>query len=115
MLLCSKCETGFDAAWPRWRCDCGAYLTLQNAGIFSPSQLAGRPKTLWRYFEALGIQENSNIVSLGEGFTPLIDSRLDGASVLLKLDYLCPTGSYKDRGSTVMISKLKEWGVREII
>ncbi len=35
--------------------------------------------------------------------------------VAFKVDYLCPTGSYKDRGSSVMISKLKEWGIEEII
>lgn len=35
--------------------------------------------------------------------------------IMLKLDFLCPTGSYKDRGSAVMISKLKEWGVADIV
>src|SRR5581483_7492029 len=57
----------------------------------------------------------ANRVTLGEGFTPLVPFRLGEQSVLLKLDFLCPTGSYKDRGSTVMVSKLKEWGVTEIV
>jgi threonine synthase len=87
---------------------------LQTPGMFMRESLAHRPPTLWRYREALGINNPSNTVSLGEGFTPLVDYAVNG-QVVLKLDFLCPTGSYKDRGSTVMISKLKEWGVAEII
>jgi threonine synthase len=52
---------------------------------------------------------------MGEGFTPLIESRFGNRPVQLKLDYLCPSGSYKDRGSAVLLSKLKEWGVSRII
>ncbi|HWF67688.1 MAG TPA: threonine synthase [Acidobacteriaceae bacterium] len=83
--------------------------------MFSLGALRDRGPTLWRYREALGIEQDENVVSLGEGNTPLLASRLNETEVMLKVDYLCPTGSYKDRGSTVMISKLKEWGVREII
>jgi threonine synthase len=115
MLVCSRCSTQFPTTTPRWRCDCGSYLILEDSGLFSPQRLQGRPPSLWRYREALGIGDESNIVSLGEGSTPLVETRLAGASAALKLDYLCPTGSYKDRGSTVMVSKLREWGVTEII
>src|SRR5260370_17270210 len=106
MLVCSSCSTQFPTTTPRWRCDCGAYVMLADAGLFAPDSLRERPPSLWRYREALGILDESNIVSLGEGSTPLIETRLAGAPVSLKLDYLCPTGSYKDRGSTVMVSKL---------
>jgi threonine synthase len=61
------------------------------------------------------VNDLSNVVSLGEGCTPLVSATLLGGSVLLKHDYLCPTGSYKDRGSAVLMSKLKEWGVAEVI
>lgn len=88
---------------------------LQPPGMFRREDLSTRAPGLWRYREALGIEHPGNIVSLGEGSTPLVSARLDGFPVELKLDYLCPTGSYKDRGSSVMLSKLKEWGVGEII
>jgi len=115
MLVCSNCDKHFSVDEPRWQCDCGGYLMLQLPGMFRREDLAGRTHGLWRYQEALGIQNPANIVSLGEGSTPLVNARLDDCPVLLKLDYLCPTGSYKDRGSSVMLSKLKEWGVAEII
>lgn len=115
MLLCSNCAASYAGNEPRWRCECGGYLLLETASMFRRDALGERPHTIWRYREALGIDERSTAVSLGEGMTPLLAERLDRSDVLVKVDYLCPTGSYKDRGSSVMITKLKEWGVAQII
>jgi threonine synthase len=115
MLFCSRCNASFPSDIPRWRCQCGAHLLYRTESMFSIESLAGRPCTLWRYREALGIADAANIVSMGEGFTPLISAEIASRALLLKHDYLCPTGSYKDRGTAVMISKLKEWGVSELI
>jgi len=52
---------------------------------------------------------------MNEGFTPLEEIEFDGGRVLIKMDYLFPTGSYKDRGATVLISKMKEWGVQKVV
>ena len=52
---------------------------------------------------------------MDEGFTPLERMEVDGGEALLKIDYLFPTGSYKDRGATVLISKMKEWGVKRVV
>ena len=110
MLVCSNCPNTFSTTEPRWRCECGGYLLLQDRPAFSLDALRGRPPGLWRYHDGLGLSNLCNAVSLGEGSTPMIEIRLEGKPVTLKLDYLCPTGSYKDRGSAVMISKLKEMG-----
>ena len=120
LLVCARCSGGYPTSEPRWRCVCGGYLRLKQDGAAFPARdLGRRPATVWRYREALGIEDERNIVTMGEGFTPLVGFETAGAAegcrLLLKLDYLCPTGSYKDRGSTVMISKLKEWGVTAII
>ncbi len=115
MLTCSRCNQSFLSDSARWRCTCGAYLLRRSDKMFSIDALHDRPSSIWRYCEALGIDEPSNIVTMGEGFTPLVRSQFAGRSVYLKHDYLCPTGSYKDRGAAVMLSKLKEWGVPELI
>lgn len=115
MLICSKCDTRYQADQPRWRCDCGSYLHLSGTGMFAKADLHTRPQTLWRYFESLGISNRDNIVSLGEGCTPLLEDEIYNQPVLFKMDQLCPTGSFKDRGTTVMVSKLKEWGVRHVV
>lgn len=115
MFSCSKCAATYPTTTPHWRCDCGHYLRLTDAKLFQKSDLATRKYDLWRYFEALGIDDPANIISLGEGFTPLVSGQLFDQPVLFKMDLMCPTGSFKDRGSTVMLSKLKEWGVTHLV
>ena len=72
--------------------------------------------SLWRYREALPIPDEADIVTLGEGMTPLIplDAAADSGHYV-KLDYLCPTGSYKDRGASVLLTHLKALGVEEVV
>jgi threonine synthase len=55
------------------------------------------------------------MLSMNEGFTPLEEVEFNGNRTLIKIDYLFPTGSYKDRGATVLISKMKEWGVQKVV
>ena len=74
-----------------------------------------RGPTLWRYREAIPILQDEYILSMGEGFTSLEEMGFNGHRVLLKIDYLFPTGSYKDRGATVLISKLSELRIQKVI
>ncbi len=79
-----------------------------------------RPKGLWRYAEVLPIYDPANIVSLGEGGTPLIKSKALAANLGLKHLYIKderqgPTASFKDRQATVAISALKEMGVDSVV
>lgn len=82
--------------------------------------LPNRRKHLWRYHELLPIYDTSNIVSLGEGATPLVRAEALGASLglrnlFIKDERQGPTGSFKDRQATVAISALKEMGVNEVV
>ncbi|MGH2702876.1 MAG: threonine synthase, partial [Actinomycetota bacterium] len=74
-----------------------------------PLTVAGRRGIIRRYFEHLPVGESTPIVTLDEGDTPLIFSeRLStevDAEVWLKYEGLNPTGSFKDRGMTMAISK----------
>jgi threonine synthase len=82
--------------------------------------LESRIHSLWRYRAFLPIMKDEYAISLGEGLTPLQQVRRYGASMRLsnlsvKLDYLNPTGSFKDRGNTVNVSKLKEMNITEVL
>ncbi|MDX2163534.1 MAG: threonine synthase [bacterium] len=82
--------------------------------------LRQRQPGLWRYHEVLPLYDARNIVSLGEGGTPLIKSRALAASLGLKHLYFKderqgPTASFKDRQAAVAISALKEIGVDEVV
>jgi threonine synthase len=69
---------------------------------------------VWRYATAL-LVDRRHAVSLGEGWTPLVSGEWEGARVRWKLDFAMPTGSFKDRGMTVMVSYLKSRGIRRVL
>src|SRR5204862_8052247 len=75
--------------------------------------IAGEDRSLWRYRRALAL-DGPPRVSLGEGWTPLVERNWDGARVLFKLESQMPTGSFKDRGTAVMLNHLLAVGVGRI-
>jgi len=114
-FCCSNCNRFYPLRPSRWRCDCGSFLDLEFESKFPIKRILGRGPSLWRYREAIPIHGETSILSMNEGFTPLEEMTFDQNHAFVKIDYLFPTGSYKDRGATVLISKMKEWGVREVV
>ncbi|MDR2244303.1 MAG: threonine synthase [Burkholderiales bacterium] len=114
MLICEHCATSYTTETPRWRCDCGGTLKLEISACFDIAAFQERAMNLWRYVEALPVPA-ADAVSLGEGLTPLLPLTGPWGNAHFKLDFMMPTGSFKDRGSAVMISQLKRWGLTEII
>jgi len=114
-LLCQSCHTEYPSSEPRWNCICGGLLTLDFHARFPIDKIKKRKTNLWRYREALPIEHDRHIISFDEGFTPLVKEELFGKKVLLKQDYLFPSGSYKDRGASVLVSKMKELGLKQVV
>ncbi len=114
-LVCKSCGAHYAANEVRWRCDCGGLLDLDFVPKFDLGTISSRQPTMWRYREAIPIENDGNIVSFNEGFTPLVDMEIDGIPVKVKNDHLFPSGSYKDRGASVLISKAKELGIRHVV
>jgi threonine synthase len=114
-LFCPNCRRFYPIHAKIWRCECGSFLDLEFKPRFVIKKILERDVTLWRYREALPILRDENVLSMREGFTPLEEMDFNGHRGLLKIDYLFPTGSYKDRGATVLISKMKELGIKKII
>src|SRR5207247_7558603 len=106
-------------------CDCGSPLLArydlgQAARTLSRDRMARRPANLWRYREVLPVARESSIVSLGEGFTPLIHAERLGRKLGLQNLYLKdesanPTGSFKARGLSVAVSRAVELGVKKLV
>ena len=90
----------------RWRGDSGGYLNLTPSAGLRRHEIRGDRYSVWRYAAAIGVDE-SCAVSLGEGWTPLLERHWLGRNMLFKLEFMMPTGSFKDRGMTVMVSYLK--------
>jgi threonine synthase len=111
--LCPACGSSHKADRPLWRCRCGSHLNLAAGAGLARGQIAAGEASLWRYAAALALRRPP-LVSLGEGWTPLVSRDWEGAEVLFKLESQMPTGSFKDRGAAVMINHLLEVGVGAI-
>ncbi len=99
---------------PRW---CGpdrAPLLLTPLPGLTRAEIDPAGRGLWRYRAALPFAPDDPI-TLGEGCTPLLPRTLHGAPALLKSEWIMPTGSFKDRGATVMLSLLRAQGVRAVL
>src|SRR3981081_3213127 len=110
---CPACGTAYPADRPIWRCTCGSHLNLAPGPGLRRTDIVGADASLWRYRAALALQGPPKI-SLGEGWTPLVTRRWDGAPVRFKLESQMPTGSFKDRGTAVMLNHLLHVGVGPI-
>ena len=114
--ICDQCNTTYPIDTLRYKCDCGQPFQLKKTEVgFSTDQVSVDDSTLWRYRQALPITDEASIISLGEGMTPLVSFDNDTYDHRLKLDFVCPTGSYKDRGAAVLLSKVKELAVQEVV
>ena len=123
-LDCPRCGTRYDADRVQGTCSCGSpllarYDLRQVASQASVRDIASRPADLWRYHELLPVREAAQVVSLGEGMTPLlpvpaIGQALGVPKLLMKDEGMLPTGTFKARGAAVGVSRATELGVTAI-
>lgn len=105
----------YSLAEPRWRSDAGRPLWIDPGPGITRSDIDTSISSLWRYHWALPVEIHTPI-SLGEGRTPLIEADWESRSrVLLKLDFLNPSGSFKDRGTSVLFSYLRQKGITSVL
>jgi threonine synthase len=104
----------FPITEPRW---CGpdrAPLLLTSLPGIGRDAIETNTRSLWRYHAALPF-DVADPISMGEGCTPLVRRMLHGAPALLKCEWFMPTGSFKDRGASLMLSLLRAQGVSEVL
>ena len=100
---------------PRWRSEAGNPLWIEPGPGIQRSDLDMSNRSIWRYRAALPL-EIADPITLGEGFTPLLGQPwAQESQPYFKLDFLNPTGSFKDRGTSVMLSYLRAHGVRSVV
>jgi len=104
----------FPIETPRWCGAAQAPLLLTPLPGITRDRIDAGTRSLWRYRAALPLPVAAPI-SMGEGCTPLLPRRLHGAEVLLKCEWFMPTGSFKDRGASVMLSLLRQQGIDAVL
>jgi len=124
-LECSKCgvkysKTELHNLSPCCTLPLFPQYDLEKAkSILHKKDLKSRESNMWRYGEIMPVEFKENIISLGEGWTPLVQANRLGelkgfSNLYLKNESINPTGSFKDRGMSVAISKVKEFHLKNI-
>ena len=99
---------------PRWSGPDHAPLLLTPLPGITRAQIDPAVRSLWRYRAAFPLQPDDPI-TLGEGTTALLPRTIHGAKVHVKCEWQMPTGSFKDRGASVMLSLLRAQGVSAVL
>ena len=123
-LECSLCSEKFSPATPQNLCTCGGPLVVRYnldrlRREWHRESLGISPRSIWRYAPVLPVTNPKNIISLGEGWTPLLHAPRTAARVglpklLIKDEGINPTGTFKARGLSCAISKCVELGIRKV-
>ena len=99
---------------PRWCADNGNAVNLADAPGLKRAEIERERYSVWRYAKALLVDARA-AVSMGEGWTPLVTRDWDSVRIMMKLEFMMPTGSFKDRGMTVLVSYLKSRGIDHVL
>jgi len=123
-LHCPRCGASYDSEVIQQLCSCGSPLLVRydlDAVRISVDRagLRNREPDLWRYRELLPVKRRENVVSFGEGMTPMLELKKVGARAGIKRLYMkdegiIPTGTFKARGAGVGVTRARVLGVRAL-
>ncbi len=115
-VFCTHCGSAYPTEGVPYRCPiCGGLYDFDGVFNFKSEKVDRSQPGIWQYRHTFGLPPDLEPVSLGEGNTPLIWARAFDRQVAFKCEFLNPTGSFKDRGSTVITAWLKWHGVTEAV
>jgi len=115
ILCCADCQQTHPLNTRHWHCQCGGVFELKDGPGFVKDKIQTKEPSLWRYRAMLPVDRDEHIISLGEGFTPLIETDVYGLKIHCKVEFLSPTGSFKDRGTAVLISVLNGLDIKTVV
>ena len=110
---CIKCSKEYPPDEVRYTCECGGLLEIsyELSEVDTSFVDSNAPPSVWKYASLLPI--GISPVTLKEGGTPLYEcdslSEELGVDMMVKHEGMNPTGSFKDRGSTILISSIKDF------
>ncbi|MEJ5225380.1 MAG: pyridoxal-phosphate dependent enzyme, partial [Anaerolineales bacterium] len=115
-VSCLNCGRSYTIDGAPYRCPrCGGVYDSPAPLAYDPSKIDRSQPGIWRYRHTFGLPEGAEAVTLGEGNTPLLWAEVLGRQVAFKCEFLNPTGSFKDRGTSVIVSTLKSRGVTAVV
>lgn len=116
MIRCTNCGNTYPEIGVVYRCPiCGGVYRITGLPQFDRKQIDDSLPGIWKYQHTFILSSNYDVLSLGEGNTPLIWVDVLNRKVAFKCEFLNPTGSFKDRGSSVLSSFLLARGANVIL
>lgn len=110
-IACSKCDKSFPSERIPFQCECGGNFDYVEFPRYSEELVDQTRFGMMKYSDLFGLDRDCDFVTLGEGNTALLPTTMDGHQVFCKMESHNPTGSYKDRGSAVLVNFLRSRGV----
>ena len=115
-IRCTNCRRPYPDQGLPYRCPvCTGVFDHASLALYDPRLVEPSLPGIWRFRHTFGLPDGSPTVTLGEGDTPLVWREAFGREMAFKLEFLNPTGAYKDRGSAVLTSFLLERGVKQAV
>ena len=116
MVTCRDCRQPYPQnSLPHLCLNCGGLFGFVEGITYFPEKVEPGLPGIWRHRHSFSLPAGAPLITLGEGDTPLIWSHVFGKNVGFKLESLNPTGSFKDRSTAVLMSRLVAAGVKEAV
>lgn len=116
MIQCRDCLKPFPVQrFPHLCPECGGIFGFPRGLEFESEKIELDLPGIWRYRKRFSLPDGAPVISLGEGNTPLVWCSIHGKEIGFKMESQNPTGSFKDRGTAVLMSWLKAAGVQEAV
>jgi threonine synthase len=114
-VTCHDCDKKQEFNIIEWRCSCGGAWEPLLSTPFDPERINIKTTSIWRYGQFLGLDIQQPLKHMGVGWMPLVPIKINGREVYLKLEFLSPSGSFKDRGVNAMVNQLVHMGVKSVV
>lgn len=115
-IACIDCHRPFPDHGVPYRCPvCSGLYDFVAPSLFDSGQVEADQPGIWRFRHTFGLPGHAKQVYLGEGSTPLVWGDINGHPVAFKLESSNPSGSFKDRGSAVLVSFLNSRAINQIV
>jgi threonine synthase len=113
-VRCNDCGTEAEFTLENWRCACGGAWEPVFPAAFDAGRINPAEYSIWRYGDLLPLDVHRPARAMGVGWTPLVPVSLAGREIDLKLEFLSPSGSFKDRGVNAMVNQLAAMGASSL-
>ncbi len=114
-FACYDCNSPFPSEISHLCPNCGGTFGIAGAIDFNPKLVDQKLPGIWKYKYSFGLPNNAQVLTLGEGNTPLVEAEVFNSKIFFKNEFQNPTGSFKDRLTSPEISYLKAKGINNAV